>query len=62
VYWGVYCELALVPRYVMANLVVTVVHIIIANMAICGRGPPALVNMTTRRWAESKKWKRQDLP
>ena len=26
------------PRYVIANRVVTVVHITIANMAICGRG------------------------
>lgn len=47
-YWGVYCGLALVPRYMMANLVVTVAHITIANMAICGE--EALVNVTTRWW------------
>jgi hypothetical protein len=55
-YRWVYCGLALVPRYMMANIVVTVAHITIATMAICGRGTG---QRDDEEVVESKKWKCQ---
>jgi len=43
----------------MANIVVTVAHITIATMVICGRGTG---QRDDEEVVESKKWKRQELP